>query len=76
MNESGVFGRFLPDFGWIVAMMQFDMYHSYTVDEHTLKAIGILHDIERGASRDGTRCYRGNARNRIKASALCRNFAA
>ena len=48
MNESGVFGRFLPDFGWIVAMMQFDMYHSYTVDEHTLKAIGILHDIESG----------------------------
>jgi [protein-PII] uridylyltransferase len=49
MNESGVFGRFLPDFGWIVAMMQFDMYHSYTVDEHTLKAIGILHGIENGA---------------------------
>ena len=49
MNESGVFGQFLPDFGWIVAMMQFDMYHSYTVDEHTLKAIGILHGIENGA---------------------------
>ncbi len=52
MNESGVFGRFLPDFGWIVAMMQFDMYHSYTVDEHTLKAIGILHDIESGKLRE------------------------
>ena len=52
MNESGVFGRFLPDFGWIVAMMQFDMYHSYTVDEHTLKAIGILHDIESGVLRE------------------------
>ena len=49
MNESGVFGKFLPDFGRIVAMMQFDMYHSYTVDEHTLKAIGILHGIETGA---------------------------
>ena len=49
MNESGVFGKFLPDFGRIVAMMQFDMYHSYTVDEHTLKAIGILHGIENGA---------------------------
>ncbi|MDC1381944.1 [protein-PII] uridylyltransferase [Candidatus Puniceispirillum sp.] len=48
MNESGVFGKFLPDFGRIVAMMQFDMYHSYTVDEHTLKAIGILHGIENG----------------------------
>jgi [protein-PII] uridylyltransferase len=48
MNECGVFGKFLPDFGRIVAMMQFDMYHSYTVDEHTIKAIGILHGIELG----------------------------
>ncbi len=48
MNESGVLGRFLPDFGKIVAMMQFDMYHSYTVDEHTIQVIGILHQIESG----------------------------
>ena len=46
MNESGVLGKFLPDFGRIVAMMQFDMYHSYTVDEHTIKAIGVLNQIE------------------------------
>ena len=49
MNESGVIGKFLPDFGRIVAMMQFDMYHSYTVDEHTIQAMGILHAIETGA---------------------------
>ena len=48
MNECGVLGKFLPDFGRIVAMMQFDMYHSYTVDEHTLKAIGVLQAIEAG----------------------------
>ena len=48
MNESGVLGRFLPDFGKIVAMMQFDMYHSYTVDEHTIKVIGVLHNIGTG----------------------------
>jgi [protein-PII] uridylyltransferase len=48
MNESGVLGRYMPDFGRIVAMMQFDMYHSYTVDEHTIQVIGILHDIESG----------------------------
>ena len=48
MNESGVLGRYLPDFGRIVAMMQFDMYHSFTVDEHTIQVIGILHDIETG----------------------------
>ncbi|HEX8554699.1 MAG TPA: [protein-PII] uridylyltransferase, partial [Sphingomonas sp.] len=49
MNEAGVFGRFVPDFGRIVAQMQFDMYHHYTVDEHTIRAIGLLARIERGA---------------------------
>jgi [protein-PII] uridylyltransferase len=48
MNEAGVFGRFVPDFGRVVAQMQFDMYHVYTVDEHTLFAIGILARIEAG----------------------------
>ena len=48
MNESGVLGRFIPDFGKIVAMMQFNMYHHYTVDEHLLRSIGILSEIERG----------------------------
>ena len=48
MNEAGVFGRFIPDFGRVVAQMQYDMYHVYTVDEHTLFAIGILHQIENG----------------------------
>jgi [protein-PII] uridylyltransferase len=47
MNEAGVFGRFIPDFGRVVAQMQYDMYHHYTVDEHTLFAIGILNQIER-----------------------------
>ena len=46
MNEAGVFGRFVPDFGRVVAQMQFDMYHHYTVDEHTIRAIGLLADIE------------------------------
>jgi [protein-PII] uridylyltransferase len=46
MNESGVLGRFIPDFGRIVALMQFNMYHHYTVDEHLLRAIGYLSDIE------------------------------
>jgi len=48
MNEAGVLGRFLPDFGRVVAQMQYDMYHVYTVDEHTLQALGILHSIESG----------------------------
>ncbi len=52
LNESGVFGRFIPDFGRIIAQMQYDMYHVYTVDEHTIFAIGILHKIESGALKD------------------------
>ena len=48
MNEAGVFGRFVPDFGRVVAQMQFDMYHHYTVDEHSIRAIGLLAKIERG----------------------------
>jgi len=48
MNEAGVFGRFVPDFGRVVAQMQYDMYHVYTVDEHTIRAIGILYGIETG----------------------------
>jgi len=48
LNEAGVFGRFVPDFGRVVAQMQYDMYHSYTVDEHTIRAIGVLSALERG----------------------------
>ena len=46
MNELGVLGAFIPDFGLIVAMMQFNMYHSYTVDEHTIQVISNLYKIE------------------------------
>ena len=48
MNEAGVLGRYLPEFGRIVAQMQFNMYHSYTVDEHTLRAVGVIADIAGG----------------------------
>jgi [protein-PII] uridylyltransferase len=49
MNEAGVLGRFVPDFGRIVALMQFNMYHHYTADEHLLRALGLLREIESGA---------------------------
>jgi [protein-PII] uridylyltransferase len=52
MNEIGVLGRFIPAFGRIVAMMQFNMYHHYTVDEHLVRCIGVLSDIEEGRSDD------------------------
>jgi [protein-PII] uridylyltransferase len=49
MNEAGVLGRFIPDFGRIVCMAQFNMYHHFTIDEHLIRAIGILSQIEKGA---------------------------
>ncbi len=69
MNEAGVLGRFVPDFGRIVAQMQFDMYHHYTVDEHTLRALGLLSRIERGQLRDdhplATALFRQVAQRRV-----------
>ncbi|SLN53135.1 Bifunctional uridylyltransferase/uridylyl-removing enzyme [Aquimixticola soesokkakensis] len=47
MNEIGVLGAFIPEFQNIVAMMQFNMYHSYTVDEHTIQCIKTLAEIEK-----------------------------
>ena len=48
MNESGVLGKFVPEFGKIVALMQFNMYHHYTVDEHLIRAVGIMAEIANG----------------------------
>lgn len=48
MNELGVLGAFIPEFKRIIAMMQFNVYHHYTVDEHTIQCISSLAEIERG----------------------------
>src|SRR6266851_4004967 len=50
MNEAGVLGRFVPEFGQVVSMMQFNMYHHYTVDEHLLRCVGALAEIEAGTN--------------------------
>jgi [protein-PII] uridylyltransferase len=52
MNEAGVLGKFIPDFGKIVAMMQFNMYHHYTVDEHLIRSVAVLSEVEKGAAVD------------------------
>src|SRR5690349_10577272 len=54
MNETGVLGHFIRAFGKIVSMMQFNMYHHYTVDEHLIRCIGFLQDIERGGNDEFT----------------------
>jgi len=53
MNECGLLGRFVPQFGRVVAMTQFNMYHHYTVDEHTILAVAELKAIERGDLKEG-----------------------
>src|SRR5260221_11203754 len=50
LNETGVLGPFIRSFGKIVSMMQFNMYHHYTVDEHLLRCVGYLQEIERGGN--------------------------
>ena len=52
LNEAGVIGEFLPDFGRIVGRMQFNMYHHFTVDEHLIRAIAELAALERGERED------------------------
>ena len=52
MNEAGLLGRFLPEFGRVVAQMEHSLYHVYTVDEHTIQAIGVLNQIENGLVGD------------------------
>src|ERR1700759_2188479 len=54
MNETGVLGHFIRAFGKIVSMMQFNMYHHYTVDEHLLRCVGYLQEIERGGNEEFT----------------------
>ena len=48
MNESGLLGRIMPEFGGIVAQTQFNMYHHYTVDEHTIRAVEYISEMEHG----------------------------
>ncbi|MBB3132677.1 [protein-PII] uridylyltransferase [Rhizobium pisi] len=52
MNEAGVLGRFIPEFGKIVAMMQFNMYHHYTVDEHLIRTVDVLSEIDKSRAEE------------------------
>ena len=48
MNEAGVLGRYLTEFGGIVSRTQFNMHHAYTVDEHTLRLVFYFDDLLKG----------------------------
>ncbi len=49
LNETGLLGRLIPPWSRIVGQMQFDTYHVFTVDEHTIEAVRILGTLEAGA---------------------------
>ena len=55
MNETGVLGRFILDFGKIEGLMQFNMYHHFTADEHLLRAIGELNKLFSKKNRNITK---------------------
>jgi [protein-PII] uridylyltransferase len=76
MSEAGVFGRFIPDFARVIAQMQFDMYHHYTVDEHTIRAIGLLARFEKGEERAASARQRNHCQGRLATRALCRDDVA
>ncbi|MEO1544955.1 MAG: [protein-PII] uridylyltransferase, partial [Pseudomonadota bacterium] len=52
MSDAGVLARFIPPFRKVVGMMQFNMYHHFTVDEHLLRTIQMLRGIETGDAID------------------------
>ncbi|MCY4185844.1 MAG: [protein-PII] uridylyltransferase [Rhodobacteraceae bacterium] len=52
MNELNVLGRFIPEFSIITALMQFNSYHHYTVDEHTIQCLAFLAKLEKGELKE------------------------
>ena len=80
MNEAGVLGRFIPEFGKIVAMMQFNMYHHYTVDEHLIRAVGMLggdraRTLLPATIRCRPRSFRPTSRRALYVAALLHDIA-
>ncbi|HEV8430365.1 MAG TPA: [protein-PII] uridylyltransferase [Pyrinomonadaceae bacterium] len=48
MHQVGFLGRYLPEFGRISLLIQHDLYHHYTIDEHTLRVIDALDELHNG----------------------------
>ena len=46
MKSLGILQKYIPEFGEVVGQMQFDLFHVYTVDEHTLKVVRNMHQMK------------------------------
>ena len=46
MKSLGILQRYIPEFGEVVGQMQFDLFHVYTVDEHTLKVVRNMNQMK------------------------------
>jgi [protein-PII] uridylyltransferase len=68
MHEVGFLGRFMPEFERISLLIQHDLYHQYTVDEHTLKAVEALDELH--VSQDRQRAHLRIIFDEIKDPAL------
>jgi len=68
MHQVGFLGRYLPEFGRVSLLIQHDLYHHYTIDEHTLKVIEALDELNN--SEDSTRAHLRAVFDEIEDSAL------
>ena len=52
MHEIGLLGRFLPEFGALTCLVQYDVYHKFSVDQHSLLAVEHLEALAPGQSAE------------------------
>ena len=52
MNAMGILGRYIPAFGEVIGQMQFDLFHAYTVDAHTLLTIRNIRKFRHKSNTD------------------------
>ena len=52
MKDLGILGRYLPEFGRVTGQMQYDLFHIYTVDAHTLQVLRNMRWMTLGKSKD------------------------